>query len=166
MEVFTLTIAVVGLALSVASLTWQVVQHSLTGPRVQAEILWGGLGRGGAAIGPIRGDLDRTLQQGFTEPVVAVRGRNRGRMPVDIKGYGVEGQAGMSLSRFAWDPNPPLPHRLESGSEVTFYVPLEDVHRLIDASETLGPYNGRIRGSLDLSLGKTVKSGWEPFPKV
>ena len=67
MAVATLVLAVVGLVISVISLTWQVVQHSLTGSRVRAELLLGGFGFGGVVTGPF--DMDRSVlaSQGVIE---------------------------------------------------------------------------------------------------
>lgn len=161
MQVVTLVIAVLGLVLSVVSLWWQIVQHVLSGPRVTVELLWGGMGADRVATGPVRGRLDAFRHAGVSQPIFSVKGRNRGRKPIDVTGFSVqmEGAGGYSLAR--WAPNPGLPHRLDSGSEVSFYVPLEDVKHAIDM---LGArYQGRLRGCLDLATGDPEFGEWVPF---
>ena len=163
MNVLALSIAVVGLVTSVVSLTWQIVQHRLSGPVVRAGILWGGFGEGGRVVtGPITRQLAAFRHALVDEYVVAVRGRNLGRMPVDVSGFMVEAEGTLAYSLGGWRPNVSLPHRLEPGSAVTFYVPLEDIERLTLPGGKLR-YNGRARGRLDHALGDTVTSDWVAF---
>lgn len=164
MDVATLTIAVLGLVLAAVSLSWQVVQHLLSGPRVAVELLWGGTGPDRVATGPIRGSLDAFRHAGVSDPIFAVKGRNRGRLPVDVTGFTVELEGAGGYSVAGWRLNPELPHRLNSGSEVAFYVPLNDVQRAVDM---LGErYRGRLRGRLDLASGSAEFSEWVPFPRT
>lgn len=162
MDVVTLVIAVLGLVLSVVSLGWQVAQHFLSGPRVRTELLWGGMAHDRVVTGPNRGSLDAFRHAGVTTAIFAVKGRNHGRLPIDVTGYSVEmdGAGGYSLP--GWRPNPSVPHRLDSGSEVAFYVPMEDVEKAIEVFE--GRYQGRLRGRLDLASGDPAFSGWVLFP--
>jgi len=162
LDLVTLVIAVLGLLVSGIALTWQVLQHVLSGDRVYVELLWGGFRNGAVAVGPIRGaSLDSMVSQGFTEFIFAVRGRNKGRQAVDVTGYQVSIDGGFSYSLPGWHPNPATPHRLEPGSSVTFYVPMPDVIAAIDAThEVIGGTSSNLRGTLDLGTGKTVHSGW------
>lgn len=73
-------------------------------------------------------------------------------------------EGGGSYSRIGWSPNPALPHRLDSGSEVTFYVPLGDIQKATTAFG--GVYQGRVRGRLDLASGESTTSEWVAFPPV
>jgi hypothetical protein len=166
-DVTTLVIAVVGLGLSLVSLTWQIVEHFLTGHRVTVELLWGGVGNRGVVTGPVQGTLDAFAQQGFTDLVVAVRARNVGRLPVDVKGFDVQvaGSISFSLGPEDWHLNPRTPHRLEAGSEATFYIPLDMVMQAIHASEAIQPYSGRIRARAQLATGRTIVGKWTSFPK-
>ena len=161
MSVVTLVIAVLGLVLSVVSIGWQIAQHVLSGPRVGVELLWGGMGSDRVATGPVRGSLDAFRHAGVSEPIYAVKGRNRGRLPIDVTGFTVEMEGAGGYSVAGWRPNPTLPHRLDSGSEVAFYVPLTDMTKAI---EVLGErYRGRLRGRLDLASGSAAFSEWVPF---
>lgn len=161
MHIVTLVIAVLGLVLALASLGWQVAQHVLSGPRVSVELLWGGMGADRVVAGPVQGNLDSFRYAGVTQPIFSVKGRNRGRLPVDVTGYTVEMEGAGGYGLAGWAPNPSLPHRLDSGSEVAFYVPLEDIQRAVEA---LDRYRGRLRGRLDLASGTAAHSDWVPFP--
>ena len=162
LDITTLVIAVLGFLVSGISLTWQVLQHVLSGDRVSVELLWGGFREGAVVVGPIHaGSLDSAVSQGFTELIFAIRGRNKGRQAVDVTGYQVSIDGGFSYSLPGWHPNPTPPHRLEAGSSVTFYVPMGDVLATIDATrEVIGGTKGGLRGTLDLGTGKTVHSDW------
>lgn len=164
MDVVTLVIAVAGLALAAVSLTWQVVQHRLSGARVKAELLWGGRGPARIISGPIRGDLRQLAGAGVTEAIIGVRGRNVGRLAVDITDFAIELDCGMSYSLPGWQVNPATPHRLEPGSVVAFYVPLEDVNATIEAVRGIQEYRGKIRGRLGLGSGETATTPWTQYP--
>lgn len=152
MAVATLVLAVVGLVISVISLTWQVIQHSLTGSRVRAELLLGGFGFGGVVTGPF--DMDRSVlaSQGVSEWVLAIQVRNRGRMPVDVGSCEVEFESGGAYNRAGWHANPNLPYRLEPGSSQSFYVPLADVEKALEIMNR----GRRVRGRVGLGDGRTV----------
>jgi hypothetical protein len=168
MTVATLVIAVVGLVLSAVSVTWQVLQHRLSGPRVRVELLWGGIGGGRVVTGPIRGTLD-SFAGGFpnsqaVEPIAAVRGRNIGRLPVDVTAFAVEFDGGHSVGFPGWNLNPTSPHTLKPGSAVVFYLPLNLVDATIRAGHDNLRSHGQIRGSLDLATGGDATSPWVTYP--
>jgi hypothetical protein len=166
LDIVTLAIAVSALLLSVVALTWQVVQHYLVGDRVSVELMWGGFGQDGVVVGPIsEGSLESIHWQGFSDLLFAVRGRNWGRQAVDITGYSVSIDSGLSVSAAGSPMNPSLPHRLEAGSRVDFYVPINQVLAAVDASsEVVQQSHGKLRGTLDLGSGKTVLGGWQTLP--
>lgn len=165
LDIITLGIAVAGLVVAVIGLTWQVVQHRLTGSVVVVELLAGALGRGGAATGPI-GTFDASMfaSQGFTTPILAIRGRNRGRLAVDVTGWDVLTGDGFGYTLPGFGPNPQVPHRLEPGAAVTFYCPLADVAALFATKRTVGKTDERVRGSLSLGTGEVVRSKLAPMP--
>lgn len=161
MDVVTLVIAVLGLVLSVVSICWQVAQHFLSGPRVRAELLWGGLGPGRVVTGPIQGSLNAFSHAGVTTPIFAVQGRNHGRLPIDITGFSVELEGAGALSIARWDLNPTLPYRLDSGSERSFYIQMAEIEIAIGVLQST--YRGRLRARLDLASGDQALSGWSAF---
>jgi hypothetical protein len=164
LDIMTLAIAVAGLLIATISLTWQVVQHRLTGSVVRVELLAGAFGRGGVATGPIAGFNMRTLAgQGFNDPVLAVRGRNIGRLAVDVTGWDIYTGDGFGYTLPGYGPNPTLPYRLEPGSTVTFYCPLADVRALFDSKQSIGRTDSRLRGSLTLGTGAVAQSGLVSF---
>lgn len=161
-DVVTLVIAIVALVLACASFGWQVLQHILTGPRVRVELLWGGMGADRVVTGPVSGDLDAFKHAGVSTFIFSVKGRNRGRYPMDVTGFAIDVEGSGAYCRAGWAPNPPLPHRLEAGSEVAFYIPLEDIEVFIHG---IGDnYRGRLRGRLDLASGSSPCSDWATFP--
>jgi hypothetical protein len=138
------------------------VQHYLLGARVSVELLWGGLGQGAVVVAPITdGSLQSIQRQGFPDPVFAVRGRNRGRQPVDITGYSVSIDTGFAVSNPGWQINEDLPYPLRAGSTVTFYSPIDQVMAAVHASsEVMNQSQVKLRGTLELGTGKPVHGGW------
>jgi hypothetical protein len=86
------------------------------------ELLVGALGRGGAGTGPIEAfDQKMLARQGLDQPIIAVRARNIGRLPVDVTGWDVKTGAGFGYTLPGWEVNPSFPYRLEPGAQVTFF---------------------------------------------
>ncbi len=157
----TLAIALLGLALSVVNIAWQVRQHALSGARVEVELLWGVMGPGRVASAPVQGSLESFRHVGGDTPVFVVRGANSGRSPVDITDFSVQMEGGGGISLAGADHNPSLPHRLEPGSSVSFVVPLDMVESLITTfSEGT---TARIRGDLGLAVGGQKTSDWVAY---
>lgn len=160
LDTVTLVVAVAGLLIATISLTWQIIQHRLTGSVIRVELLAGAFGRGGVATGPIAGFNMRSLaSQGFNDPVFAVRGRNVGRLAVDVTSWDIYTGDGFGFTLPGYGPNPALPYRLEPGSTVTFYCPVADVRALFDGKKAIGETDSRARGSLTLGTGAIVQSG-------
>ena len=161
----TLYIAVTGLALSVVSLTWQVVQHVLSGSRIKAFLKGGSLGPGGAVTGEVaKVNLAALAREGFAQPVLALEAVNVGRLPVNVTGWGIDFDGEFSFQQTNFSPNPSLPYRLEPGASVTFYCLLDDAIRGQSAfrAAVKSTLRDRVRGKVSLATGKTIYSNWTP----
>jgi hypothetical protein len=164
LDIVTLVIAIGALVISAVALTWQIVQHYLLGARVSVELLWGRLDQGAVVVGPIKdGSLETIQRQGFQNPVFAIRGRNWGRLAVDITGYWVSIDSGVAVSATDLQINEDLPHRLRAGSRVTFYCPMGQLisTALTTSSEVERQSQCKLRGTLELGTGKTVHGDWQ-----
>lgn len=166
LDLVTLGIAVSGLVIAVVGLTWQVLQHRLTGSVVRAELLVGAFSRSAVVAGPPKSSgrhLQSCREQGFTDAVAVVRGRNIGRTAVDITHWDVGATDGFSFSLPGYERNPTLPYRLEPGSAVDFYCPLPELMMVLDVKTEIGRTDRRLRAVLSLGTGKPVRSDWESF---
>jgi hypothetical protein len=106
--------------------------------------------------------LESIRRQGFPAPVFAVRGRNWGRLAVDITGYWVSIDGGLAVSNPEWHLNEDLPYRLRDGSRVTFYCPMGQViSAALASSEVEQQSQCKLRGTLELGTGKTVHGDWQ-----
>lgn len=160
-QITTLIIAVVGVVLSLGSLTWQVVQFSLTGYRVRVQLKIGALGRGGVASGRFSGDLEVVMSQGFQTPVVIVEATNVGRSPVTIREYSIELGNGFAYSEPGIPGSATVPHRLEPGEHAAFFASMDAVAQ---ASQVTYESNlkapQRVRARVALSTGKAITGAW------
>jgi hypothetical protein len=150
----TLFVAVVALALSAASLTWQLALYALSGSRPRVELLIGATDGFGIVSGPAGSefapqDLNLYTSQGFSEPLAGVRVRNRGRLAVSVTswGIGVGGGFTVSLPGYAINRDAPIPYRLEPGAQASWYLPLSDVLAAMRAAAGQ-PYSLRAQASL------------------
>jgi hypothetical protein len=86
-QLVTLIIAVVGLALAVASLTWQAVTFVLSGSRVKVELHHGAHDGAGNLISgpPLAQALRQAAEQGFVHEVIGAKVRNVGRVAVTVE---------------------------------------------------------------------------------
>ncbi|MBV9098822.1 MAG: hypothetical protein JO079_12275 [Frankiaceae bacterium] len=160
-----LVVALVGLALSVASLTWQAATFFLSGYRVRVELLLGARGMGGVATGPVSSAqfLDHLASQGMTQPVLAVRAINVGRLPVTVTGCSVVSNTDVGF--YEPDGITNLPHRLEPGSNETWYVTLAGARAAFNVwDSTMNTRTTRIAGRVELATGKRVESRWPSPP--
>lgn len=162
MQVATFVVAVLGLAISAVSMTWQVTSHVLTGRRVRTVLLQG-------ALNPARGmvttphankrDVELLASQGFNQPIIAVRVANIGRMPVTVKRWGLVGEPkSFTLWPTAMTIGEPLPFRLEAGESETWAVDMGEVHRFVTASAAafeIPVSQVRVRGTVELGDGRT-----------
>jgi hypothetical protein len=155
----TLAIAVVGLALAVASLTWQAVTFILTGSRVKAYLRYGAHdGFGGVVSAPPGASLDQLAQQGFGHEVLGVEVRNVGRLAVNVDKVEAVLDNGVRYSEFAPSLGPSLPHRLDAQSSQSWFMPMQPTRAAIRASSQTFGHASRmgVRVSVALGNGKVV----------
>jgi hypothetical protein len=163
LDITTLVIAVLGLAVAVAGIGWQIAAHTLSGAVVRVEICLGALGAGGAVIGkPGDADVDfaQLRAQGYDTPVVVVQIRNVGRLAVDVTHWCI------ATHKLTYTPvadlaavNPRLPYRLDAGASVNCFVQLGSALALVDSAVSVLKMAGRdVRGSVTLATGKDVQS--------
>ncbi len=157
----TLIVAVIALVLSVGSLTWQIAQFLLAGSRVSAELQIGAHSGSAVALRPAdrRPDWDRLAAEGFTEAVLGVTARNKGRIGVTVMSWKVVFDNGLSFSLADYRPNndKPMPYRLEPGDEVTWLCPAAAVMAAGRSwREAIGDHPGRIRARVTLGTGKEI----------
>jgi hypothetical protein len=155
-----LVLAIVGVVLSVASLTWQLATFLLTASRVRAHLRHGGVGRGGISFGPPGTFMGgRLAEQGFSKELIGVEVFNRGRVGVNITSWRI--QAGRESYRPVGDQlGPQLPHRLEPGASASWFAPMETVRRVVATSAEVldGPNPASVRGFVQLGTGGLVKT--------
>ncbi|SRR6266567_2577895 len=133
--VATLIIAVLGLVLSVASLTWQAATFVLSGSRVRADLKHGAANAGGVVHGPPGSQpLASLAAQGFTEEVIGVQVRNEGRLATTIDKVEASLANGLKVNLFGALPGPSLPHRLEPQSSAVWFMPAAPVRAAVAAS--------------------------------
>lgn len=168
--IVTLIIAVLGLALSVASLVWQAATFRLEGPRVRVELQAGAMAGRGYGRVPLKADWRTSVRQmqaqGMSKPIAVLVVRNVGRAATTVVGYSVKGKNGVAFGLTGAPPGTPaLPHRLEAGSMVLYYLDLIDYYLdLIDvasvayASRQVRDGAKRVFGVVDLGSGKVIHS--------
>lgn len=140
-QVLTLTVAIVALFLSVASLVWQILSWRYTGSFVkvasQTKLI--------------------TLPEGPPEGyLVSVIARNVGRAAVTVTGLAFKLRSGESLMTFFpeyWQ-GPATPYRLESGDEVRWYA---QEKKLLDGI-TGKPDRAEILAEVFLATGKRIRA--------
>ena len=165
MEVATLLIAVLGVALGVASLTWQIVAHVLSGGRVKVTLKVGGHSGQAMASMPANkvtpASLKQITSQGFSQPVIAVDVRNVGRMPVTVERWGITSAQGIQAIPWGNSIGPTLPRRLESGESASWAVDLSTALNLAQVSLAVlgkGKSSTRIVGVVELADGRMYKT--------
>jgi hypothetical protein len=138
----TLDIAVVGVALSVASLAWQAATFKLSGGRVEAVLRVGALTPDGSSlvsISPAKAGADwwsDIAGQGYDRQVIILEVHSTGRLPVTVTRWGLQSSEGTSLypvanveKALAMDvaTGPALPDRLEVGEAATWLLDRQSV---------------------------------------
>lgn len=158
----TLVVAMIALVLSASTLTWQIVQFLLGGARVSAELHFGAHDGGGVVHGPADKPLqwDRLTGQGYTERLLGVQVRNRGRLAVSVTAWSVVLDNGAAYSHGDWHINQkyPLPFRLEPGAEAVWFCPLEPVVAMGATFQKSNRPAGTVQAQAGLGTGRTVKS--------
>lgn len=133
-------LAVVGAVTGVIALIWQVATWRRGSHRVVVKT---------ANSFPIGGLVE-------TEHLVAITAHNVGAMAVDIVAYGITAANGGNLNDFRRSqPNGPLPHRLEPGASVDYYMNADAIREYREESGF--PFS-RMKPWVRLGTGKTVMS--------
>lgn len=163
MEVVTAAVAVLGVLLGALSLGWQIASHMLTGGRAKAELLMGALGRGGMATGSVKSVDEAAMkdlaEEGFTQPVIVVRVRNVGRLPVTVTGWSIATGRGVAYKPLGDSIGPPLSHRLEAGETEDWAVDATRIRAMVHTTvEVFKIPIGRVKvgGNVSLGDGRTV----------
>ena len=161
----TLDVGIIALVLSASTGTWHVAQFLLGASRPTVELEIGAAGRGGIVAGPLKpkhqaAALQSLIDQGYTQPIVSVKIRNKGRLAVSVTGWAIAFDNGFGYQLPGWDLNAghPLPYRLEPGSEVSYYCPLEDVTKVEYSCREAGPLVHYCQAQASFGTGKVLKS--------
>lgn len=136
----TSVVAWIGALAGVASLIWQIVTwreaaHNVKVKRSQSRV---------------------TFSDGsFSEDLVCVSARNVGAAAVTVTNWGITmgSQADNLTVLNPFPTSTPLPHRLESGAEMSLFVPAVDP---INARDERGVPFREMRGWVGLATGKKV----------
>ena len=150
--VVALVLAVLGIVLAVVSLVWQAVTFFLSGARVKAKLLLGGLGPGGAILWELGTEGAELSPEDL--PVVAVEVTNSGRTDVDVVGWGLDFGRGLTFIPSPWWPNKELPFRLKHGSQQTWFVKREDA----DLAANAVGHAQTVTGFVRLGTGRTERT--------
>lgn len=142
-EAVALLISGISLLFAGVSLGWQIAQWLLSAGRPKAELRHGVQGGGGAVTGPVGKSgnpfrIQNLRQQGFTGPeLIGVQITNHGRSSVTVESVALAPRGGGA--RFVPEAQllgPDLPHRLEAGTNASWYVDAVVGHQLIAVSRT------------------------------
>lgn len=130
-----ITISLLALALSVASLTWQVITYALNGDRVAVQL---GTSIPAGAIGYLPNCRSITAQ-------------NRGRTPVSVTSIAIDvggGQSAQIAPHLVGPLSDPLPIRLEPGASASWAYP-------ISVDDQIRQTHPRTRALVRLGTGRT-----------
>jgi hypothetical protein len=149
----TTLLAAFGVGLALVSLAWQWRSFYLSGSRVTVLVKYGLRGIGAVVTTANPGDREqiaRLQAQGFTDPVLAVQVKNAGRSPTSVVAVDLLFHHGGAIGGMQLDP--PLPYRLDSESERTWYFPAEPARHYAQATETVMKTNmpHTVRGRVQL----------------
>lgn len=161
LDVVTLAIAIAiaGVLLAALSLGWQAATFFLSGSRVKTTLRLGALRRELGMTTRMTGPLNMTesaaaliRDQGFTEPVLVVEVRNRGRLAVSVEDVTATTDDGFGFNRMADPENPPVPYRLEPGAKESWHVDVRPLQMLAESD----PKPRLVRMAVELGNGKVV----------
>lgn len=145
MQAASLLVAVLGVVMAAASLTWQAASFVLTGGRPKIDLKPGALAADGGSmvlVEPRQFTPDwfkNTASQGFGRPIVAIEVRNVGRLPITVNRWHLATRVGVTLMPIADSIGPDLPHQINVGQSATWAVGLQEVKGVADtAGEVLG----------------------------
>jgi len=153
-------LAIVGLVLSVASLTWQFATFRLTGSLVRAELIHGAMGADGATYGaPGKFNVPMMAAQGYVMEVVGIEVFNRGRIGVNIARWSMH-SGKESFMPVAEQRGPDLPYRLEPGVSAQWFMPMDTLRKMvrINAEVLHRPNPAQCWATVQLGTGKTAKA--------
>jgi hypothetical protein len=162
----SLVIAIVGLVLSVMSLTWQATMFVLSGSRIKALLQHGAIGRGSLVVSkPGTQSMEYLANQGFTDEVLAIKVRNVGRLSVSVTSVAAVFGSGISIGQLDHPRDRALPYRLEAQSEQTWFVSMDAVRAAAESWLATRPKGSSVtRGQLTVQMsvglgnGKLVKT--------
>jgi hypothetical protein len=140
MAIAGLILGIIGAATGVVALVWQV-------------ITWR---QGGAVVTVTAHQAFPTYGDELGEPHVNVSARNSGRSPVTVKGWGLRLPDGGTMVNFNPAPwSSPLPHRLEPGTDGSWYMSTREVARFCAKQ---GVKQQDMIAFVDLADGRTISA--------
>jgi len=157
---FVFTVA--GLGIFTLGVALQLVSKNL----VVVELLAGATGRNGVVSTNVKRLDERLNADGFHELLLIVRACNVGRRGTDIIHWSIVTSRSWSYSLDEYDLNPRLPYRLEPGSAVNFYVPLEQIYAAVRAARVLRGLVTHVCASVSLGTGVVRRSKMHKLPWV
>jgi hypothetical protein len=135
------SLSIIAIVMSAASLGWQVITWQKGGPVVDVTV---------STSMPTYGDR-------VGDPHVTVTAMNTGRSPVTVNGWGLrcpDGQNMVMINNLAW--STPLPHRLEPAADGKWHIVTEDVRKQCEAR---GIRYQDLVAYVNLADGRTVDAG-------
>lgn len=129
LDIITLVIAVLGLALAIAGFVWQLVTWRYEGAKIRVAL---------STVFPVHGDQ-------LGDPHHCVTATNVGRSPVSLTNWGFElPDGGSTYMRRPLPISTPLPHTLDGGQQASFHCAYKELraslHRSVPAGVVLRPY--------------------------
>ncbi len=163
-EAIALVIASISLLVAGLSLGWQPAQWLLSAGRPKAKLLHGVQGRGGLVTGPVEKsgaarNVGSLRGQGFDGPeVIGVQVTNHGRAPVTVDSITLCPRGGtMRFMPQGELIGPQMPHRLEAGTNESWYVDADLANRLVAASRNaLDEHISGVYMTVALGTGKSI----------
>lgn len=160
----TLVLAIIGIVLGVASLSWQAASFFLAGPRVKVQLLRGAVGQSGIVTGPIgavRSSHDHLISQGFEEELLSINVVNHGRLAVSVERWHAVFENGMQFTQPRDPINADFPYRLQPHDSQTWHVRMSSLLPIIQASYASETWRGphqRVWMSVTLAGDKTKRT--------
>ena len=154
---------VAGLGLFSLCLALQLVSKNL----VVVELLGAASDRNGVVSTKLN-RLDKCFLKadGFRELLLVVRASNIGRRATDIIHWSIFTSRRWSYSVDEFHMNPKLPYRLEPGTAVNFYVPLEQIYAAVSAARVLRGLVTHIGAAVSLGTGTVRRSKMHRLPWI
>ncbi len=161
-DVATLVIAVVGVVLGAGSLVWQIASRHLERPRLKLALkrAWADAAHTQMVTAPLGGEVPTTLQsQGSVVPYLAVDVQNVGRFPVGVRSVTATMERGFGYSEPGNALNPPRDHRIQPFAVSTWYLPMQPIQAMVDASAATLPgmnHAQEVRVCVEPEFGKPL----------